>query len=63
MKPRYATNGAKVIAVPYKSFKQKINLMREYQDKYYIENLETVTGKSGVLYMHLREDKQCLNIG
>lgn len=56
MKPHQIT-GAKAMAIPYKTFKQRINLMKKYQDKYFIENLETVKGKIGVLYMTLREDK------
>lgn len=60
MKPKYSTNGAKTMAVPYKTFKQKIELMKEYQDKYFIENLEIAEGVSGVLYMTLREGKQCI---
>lgn len=54
---------AKTMGIPYKTFKQKIAIMKQFQDKYFIENLETVKGKSGVLYMTLREDKQCLDIG
>lgn len=57
MKPKGTTNGTKAMAVPYRSFKQKINLMKKYQDKYYIENLEITEGVSGALYMTLREDK------
>ncbi len=48
---------AKTMAIPYRSFKQRINLMKQFQDKYYIENLEIVKGKSGVLYMTLRKNK------
>lgn len=56
MRPHQIT-GAKIMAIPYRSFKQKISIMKKYQDKYYIENLDIVEGKSGVLYMCLRENK------
>lgn len=39
---------AKIIAIPYKTFKQKIKLTKKYIKNYRIEDLE------GVLYMEKR---------
>lgn len=59
MKPNQIT-GIKAMAIPYRSFKQKINLIKKYQAKYFIKNLDTVEGKSGVLYMTVRDKKLCI---
>jgi len=37
--------GVKIIAIPYKTFKQKIRITKEYSKRYKIEDL------GGILYM------------
>lgn len=40
--------GVKIIAIPYKTFKQRIRVTKEYERRYKIEDL------GGVLYMERR---------
>lgn len=41
--------GLTIIAIPYKTFKEKIKLTKEYSRNYYIEDL------NGVLYMESKQ--------
>lgn len=41
--------GVKIVALPYKTFKERIRLTKQYEKKYKIEDL------GGVLYMERKE--------
>lgn len=47
----YKERGPSAMAIPYKKFKEKIQLVKKYERKYKIEDL------GGVLYMERRERK------
>lgn len=43
-----------ILAVPYKNFKEKIQITKEYGGMYHIEDL-TMDSSRGILYMERRE--------
>ena len=47
----------KIIALPYKNFKQKIRITRKFERIYHIEDL-SMDSTVGILYMEKRESNE-----
>ena len=53
---------ARIIALPYRNFKQKIRITKKFERIYHIEDL-SMDSTVGILYMERREESEqsCIN--